>query len=208
LLHEFGVSDKDMLFFMERTPDMSHGGATGFTPPPGVTVHQIPPEKNIGQMMIDGELDAALHYRGWTSAVNRSTADLRNHPAIRTLFPDPLAEGIRYHAKTGLYPIHHGMCIRREIVERHPWVVPRLMSAFERANEIADQRRMEHVEPHIEQGLLPASARESLRKQVIRHGIASNRLVLETAARYSLEQGLTPRLMKLDEVFAMGSMET
>ena len=31
LQHEFGVAPKDMEFWMERTPDRSHGGATGFS---------------------------------------------------------------------------------------------------------------------------------------------------------------------------------
>lgn len=206
LQHEWGVSDRDMEFFMERTPDTSHGGATGFKPPEGVTVHQIPKEKSVGQMMLDGELDAALHYRGWASSVNRSTADLRNHPSIRTLFPDPHREGLRYYEKTGLYPINHGMCIKREILERHPWVALNLVRAFEKAAAIADQQRIEHVEAHIDIGLLPATAREAVRQRVIRHGIVANRQVLETAARYSHEQGLTPRLMSLEEVFAASTM--
>ncbi len=207
LQHEFGVADRDMEFFMERTPDKSHGGATGFKAPSGVTVHQIPPDRNIGQMMLDGELDAALHYRGWASSVNRSFLDLRADPAIATLFPDPHAEGVRYLAKTGLYPINHGMCIRREIVERDPWLVLNLLRAFERAAEIADRERAEHAEAHIEAGLLPASARAALAEPLIRHGILANRKVLETAAKYSLEQGLTPRLMRLDEIFAPATME-
>ncbi len=208
LLHEFGVADRDMEFFMERLPETSHGGATGFEAPPGVTVHQIPATKNVGQMMLDGELDAALHYRGWASAVNRSRADLRSHADIRTLFPDAQAEGVRYHEKTGLWPINHGMCIKREIAERHPWVVLNLVSAFQEAADIADSERLEHIEPHIELGLLPASAREAAKRSIIRHGIAANRHVLETAAQYSVEQGLTPRVMRLDEVFAKSAMGT
>jgi len=31
----------------------------------------------------------------------------------------------------------------------------------------------------------------------LRHGIKANRLILDTAGAYSLEQGLTPRLMRL-----------
>jgi hypothetical protein len=42
---------------------------------------------------------------------------------------------------------------------------------------------------------------------VLRHGIKANRLILETAAQYSLEQGLTPRLMRLDEIFAKSAMD-
>ena len=41
LQHEFGVAPKDMEFWMERTPEMSHGGATGFKAPPGVTVTRL-----------------------------------------------------------------------------------------------------------------------------------------------------------------------
>src|SRR5579883_855890 len=58
LQHEFGVRDRDVEWWMERVPELSHGGATGFKPPPGVTVKQIPLEKNIGAMLIAGELDA------------------------------------------------------------------------------------------------------------------------------------------------------
>src|SRR4051795_3259586 len=44
LQHEFGVEPREMQFWMERVPSHSHGGAVGFTPPPGVTIRQIPPE--------------------------------------------------------------------------------------------------------------------------------------------------------------------
>ena len=42
---------------------------------------------------------------------------------------------------------------------------------------------------------------------VLQHGIKANRKSLETAAQMSLEQGLTPRLMKLDEIFAASARE-
>jgi 4,5-dihydroxyphthalate decarboxylase len=206
LQHEFGVAPKDMEFWMERPPSHSHGGATGFVPPPGVTVNRIPLDKNIGSMMLAGELDAVLFYLVDPNLIDRSTADLSNHPDIKTLFPDPLAEGIRYYRKTGLYPINHGMVIKRELAEKHPWAVLNILKAFERANAAANRQRMEHTEYHVETGLLPADARKSLQVPIVSHGIAANRAVLETVAQYSQEQGLTPRLMKLDELFAASAM--
>lgn len=207
LEHEFGVAPRDMLFWMERTPSHSHRGALGFTPPPGVTVNQIPPEKNIGSMMLSGELEAVIHYIVDPNLVDRSTADLWNHPEIKPLFPDPAAEGVRYYRKTGIFPINHGMVLRKAIVEKHPWVVLNLYKAFERANEIADRERLAHVEYHLATGLLPVEAREALRVPLVRHGIRANRHVLETAAAYSQEQGLTPRRLALEEVFAANAME-
>jgi 4,5-dihydroxyphthalate decarboxylase len=206
LQHEFGVAPKDMEFWMERPPSHSHGGATGFVPPPGVTVNRIPLDKSIGSMMLAGELDAVLFYLVDPNLIDRSTADLWNHPDVKTLFPDPLAEGIRYYRKTGLYPINHGMVIRRELAEKHPWAVLNILKAFEHANAAANRQRVEHSEYHIETGLLPADARKSLQVPIISHGIASNRAVLETVAQYSMEQGLTPRLMRLDELFAASAM--
>jgi 4,5-dihydroxyphthalate decarboxylase len=207
LEHEFGVAPKDMQFWMERTPSHSHRGAIGFSPPPGMTIDQIPAEKNIGSMMLSGELDAAIHYIVNPNLVDRSTADLWNHPDVKPLFGDPVAEGIRYYRKTGIFPINHGMVIRKEIVEKHPWVVLNLYKAFERANEIANRERLEHTEYHCAAGLLSGEAREALRVPLVQHGIKANRKVLETAASYSHEQGLTSRLVALDEVFAASAME-
>ena len=66
---------------------------------------------------------------------------------------------------------------------------------------------MEHIEYHRAAGLIAPDAVKALAQPVLRHGIKANRKILETAAAYSLEQGLTPRLMKLDEVFAASTMD-
>ena len=207
LQHEWGVRPQDMEFWMERSPSHSHAGALGFKPPPGVTLHQIPEDKNIGTMMLAGELDATLLYYGRANLVDRSTADLANHPKVKYLFPDPFAEGIRYYRKNGIYPINHGMVVRRSIAEKHPWVITNLLAAFRRAGDIAERERAEHVDYHLETGLLPADARGALKSRLVSHGIKANRKVLETAAQYSAEQGLTPRLVKLEEVFAPATMD-
>jgi len=207
LQHEFGVEPRDMEFWMERVPSHSHRSATGFTAPPGVLIHQVPAEKNLGAMMLSGELQAVIHYIVDPNLVDRSTADLWNHPEIKPLFPDPLAEGIRYYRKTGIFPINHGMVIRRSIAEKHPWVILNLMKAFERANTIAERQRVEHAEYHLAAGLLPEGSKEALRAPLLRHGIKANRKVLETAAQYSYEQGLTPRPVGLDEAFAASTLE-
>jgi len=207
LQHEFGVAPADMEFWMERVPTHSHAGATAFKPPPGVTIHQIPAAKSIGSMMVSGELEVVIHYIVNKNLVDRSTVDLANHPEIKTLFPDPWAEGVRFYRKTNIYPINHGMVVKSALVEKHPWVVLNLLKAFEAANEIANQQRIEQAEYHAVAGLIPPEAAKALKQPIIRHGIAANRHTLETAAAYSVEQGLTPRLMQLDEIFAASTMD-
>jgi 4,5-dihydroxyphthalate decarboxylase len=204
LQHEFGVHAEDIEFWMERTPEMSHGGATGFTPPPGVVVKQIPADKSIGSMMLAGELDAVLHYLANRNLVDRSRADLASHPDFKYLFPDPIAEGIRFYRKTGLFPINHQAVVRRDIFEKEPWVVLNLIKAFNRANEIANAQRLDHVDYHLATGLLAGDAKTP----VLHHGVKANRRVIETIAQYSLEQGLTQRLIKIEELYAPNALES
>ena len=204
LEHEFGVQPRDMDWWMERVPSHSHRGAIGFTPPPGVTIRQVPAEKNLGTMMLAGEIDATVHYIANANLVDRSRIDLWNHPDIRPLFSDPVAEGVRYYKKTGLLPINHGMVVKRELAARHPWILLNVLKAFERANQIAERERLEHAQYHVATGLVSA---EALHTPLVRHGVRANRLVLETAAQYSEEQGLTPRRVRLEELFAASTID-
>jgi 4,5-dihydroxyphthalate decarboxylase len=205
---EFGVAAKDMIFFMERLPTRSHGGAIGFKPPQGVTVNSIPPEKSIASMILAGELDACMSYVGIPGDLDRSAADLEAHPDIRPLFSDSAAEAIRYYKKTGIYPINHGMVVKRAVFERHPWVVLNILRAFNAANDIAERERREHVAYHLETGLVPPEYRRPLATRLIQYGVRANRATLETAAKYSNQQGLTPRVMPMEELFAPNALDS
>ena len=202
---EFGVAPKDLTFFMERLPNRSHAGAIGFKPQ-GVSVNHIPPEKTIASMMLAGELDACMSYSGVPNLVDRSDADLTKHPDIKPLFADPAAEGVRYYKKTGIYPINHGMVMKRETYDKDPWIALNILKAFDAANAIAEAERQEQLAYHFEAGLVPAEYRAALGKPLISFGLRANREVLETAARYSNQQGLTPRVMTMEELFAPNAL--
>jgi 4,5-dihydroxyphthalate decarboxylase len=209
LENEFGVAPKDMIFFMERLPARSHAGAIGFTMPPGVTINQIPPEKSIASMMLSGELDACMSYnRKQGDLIDRSDVDLDNHPDIQPLFADPAAEAIRYYRKAGIYPINHGMVVKRTVFEREPWVAINILRALNEANNIADGERRGHVAYHLETGLVPPEYRKALATQIVTHGLKANRATLETAARYSNQQDLTPRVVPMDELFAANVLDS
>ncbi len=182
LSEEFGVQPREIEWFMERTPEQSHGGATAFAPPEGVTVHSVPPDKNVGQMILDGELDATLVYIARGGAIDRSTIDLKRHPAMRPLFPDPRAEAQRYFDKTGMYPINHTVIMRRSLADANPALLQQLFDTF-----VAGQRCVESDPDAV---IAPLT-----------YGIAAARPVLETIARYTHEQGLARRRVDLAEIF-------
>lgn len=202
LADEFGVQPRDMVWYMERSPAKSHGGATGFTAPPGVELHYIPTTTNMGEMMVNGELDATLLYLPGNNLIDRSRIDLEARSDIRTLFPDPVAEAKRYYTKTGMFPINHTVVVRRSVLERHPWVALSLYDAFVRAKAAVKSDRDANLEGQIAAGLLDETAVAALATDPMPYGVVAARRELETIARYDFEQGLASRLVGLDELFA------
>jgi 4,5-dihydroxyphthalate decarboxylase len=206
LQHEFGVHPKEIEWFMERTPDLSHGGATAFKPPPGVTVHPIPAATNIGEMMVREELDATLLYLTNPNVVDRSRIDLHNDPRFKPLF-SRAAEAMRYFAKTGIYQINHGMVLRRSIYERYPWAALNIYNAFVKARAAVLRARDVTLARHFELGLLGDSVKRALATDPMAYGVKTNRKVLETITQYVHEQGLSQRRVALEELFAPSTMD-
>src|SRR5882757_6017671 len=206
LQHEFGVHARDIAWFMERNPDKSHGGATGFTAPAGVRVEQIPVSTSMGEMLLRGELDGALHYLVDKNLLDRSRVDVS--AVTRHLFADPAAEGRRFYAKTGLFPINHTVVVRRTLLEKHPWVALNLYSAFVAAKEEIVRYGQSYLQWYFEAGLLDGNVKRTLAEHdPLAYGFKTSRPVLETIARYVHEQGLSARRVELKEIFASSALD-
>jgi len=207
LQHEFNVSPLDIDWYMERTEELSHASATGFQPPKGLKFQRIPESENIGTMLLAGKIDASLLYLNEVNLVDRSRVDLRNRTEVRTLFKDQAAEGVRYFRKTGFYPINHCVVFKREVAEKYPWAVLNVFKAFDEAkNSVRDQGRAAAA-VYFDLGLLPAEQKKALDADPYAYGFKANRKVLEAIIQFSFEQGLTPRLLKLEEVFHPATLD-
>lgn len=207
LADEFGVDARDIEWYMERRPNQSHGGATGFTPPPGVRLNYIPESSNIGAMLVEGTLDATLLYipnfvKANENLVDRSSVDIS--AVTQPLFPSPAAEAHRYFRATGIYPINHCAVVRRRIVEQHPWVAANLTAAFERVLAGLARRRASLLGPLAETGVLDARTASGVADEIMLCGVEPNRRILETVLRYVHEQGLSSRAVAVEELFAPG----
>jgi 4,5-dihydroxyphthalate decarboxylase len=206
LEHEFGVRPQDTIWSMERNDDKSHGTSTGFRPPPGVELHHIPPTTNIGEMLLNGELDACVHYIANNNLVDRSRADLSRDPRITHLF-DREAEAKRYYEKTGVFPINHIVVVKRALYERHPWVTLNLYAGFERAKEQVRKDAEAFLAINAEVGALDRDTRKVLSRDVLPYGLKSSRHVLEMVTQYVHEQGLCDRRVALEEIFAPNTLD-
>jgi 4,5-dihydroxyphthalate decarboxylase len=201
LQSEFGVAPTEIEWFMERVPERSHGGVTGFTPPPGVRLSYMSPTTDLAQMLVAGEIDAALHTIAATNLVDRGRIDLRRRSEVRRLF-DPIAEGQRYYAKTEIFPINHCVVVRRSVLARQPWVALNVYDAFLAAKDRLTQRRLTDLETHFELGWLDGGVREIVAKDPYAYGIVANRRVLATLCDALRDQGLVERPVAVEEIFA------
>jgi 4,5-dihydroxyphthalate decarboxylase len=214
LEHDFGVSQYKVDWYMERTEELSHGGATGFVPPKGISFHRIPPDKSLASMLVNHELDVAAVNRAFqreTNVIDRSThirASEGDWSKVKPLFPDIMAEGMRFFKKHGYIPANHAYVIRGDVHRKYPWLAFNLFSGFVKAKAVAQERLAEN----IPSGLIFGREYLSKTRQIFGadpfpYGIKENRPMLETIIDYSYEQGLTPNKNKIEDLFAPSTLD-
>ncbi|HEY2790717.1 MAG TPA: hypothetical protein VGJ28_00065 [Micromonosporaceae bacterium] len=200
--HDLPVDAVDYVTGGQETPGRSEKAK--LTLPERIRHRSIGPAETLSEMLVSGEI-TALH----TPRVpGPFTA---GDPRVRRLFPDVVAAEKAYFAETGLFPIMHVVVVRRDVYEAYPWVAQSLTKAFRIAKDIGTQtiydtsalRFMEPwLTPHLEQ------ARALLGPDFWSYGLEPNRAVLSTFLRYHHEQGLSPRLLSPDELFAPETAES
>jgi 4,5-dihydroxyphthalate decarboxylase len=208
LQHEYGVDLKSIDWYMERPPEKSHGGATGFTPPEGIRLQYIPTTTDIGEQLATGGLDATLLYlANADNLVDRSQRVFGADSGVHLLFPDQESESSRYFQKTGIFPVNHCVAVRKDIVDRYPWAMLNLYSAFLGAKEIAQKQAIAATEPFFETGVLPLGGREAVTRDLFPYGVKANEELLHMITQFSFEQGLTHHQLGLEEIFYPPSLE-
>jgi 4,5-dihydroxyphthalate decarboxylase len=213
LEHDFGVSQYKIHWYMERSEEMSHGAATGFKPPAGISFNRVAQNKSLASTLLENELDAAHVASPWVlqaNALDRSSriAGKGDWRKISPLFPDRMAEGARFFKKHGFLPVNHTYIIRGDIYKKHPWVAFSLYNGFIKAKTLAREQLLERIPTALFFGSeYAAMTRELIGDDPFPYGIKANQAMLDTIISYSHEQGLTPRKMTVKELFAEETLD-
>ena len=211
--HDHGVSQYKVHWYMERTEEMSHGGATGFEPPEGISFQRVPPDKSLASMLLANELDiasvnpAALSEPGGQgpNLVDRSwrirgQGDLSK---IKPMFPDRIAEGSRFFKEHGFIPANHTYVIRGDVYRENPWVALNLYNAFVQAKELSVRMLPARMPTDLVFGNdYMRQTRAVFGDDPYPYGIKANEAMLNTLIDYSHEQGLTKKRANIEEMFA------
>jgi 4,5-dihydroxyphthalate decarboxylase len=172
--------------------------------PPGVRMEDAPEGATISALLERGEIDGFIAPR----APHLANKD---DPNIGWLFADPIAAGRDYFRRTGIFPIMHVTGIRRELVEKHPWLPAAVLKAFSESKakclEALEETSASKVTlPFVEEQL--RAARELMGHDFWSYGLAANRKVLERFLRYHHAEGLSSRLVTPEELFHPSTHES
>ena len=170
--------------------------------PDGVRLDNAPEGKTISQLLARGR-DRRLH-----RAARRRRSQAKN---IGWLFRDPVAAAKDYYKRTGIFPIMHLIGVRRTLVEKHPWLPAAVLKAFEQSKAAAmahlwDTSATKVTLPFVEERV--AEARALMGDDYWPYGVEANRKTLETFLRHHHSQGLSSRLVKVEELFHPGTLES
>jgi 4,5-dihydroxyphthalate decarboxylase len=108
-----------------------------------------------------------------------------------------------------MFPLMHALGIRKELATRHPWLAVSLFKAFQASKELC-MRDLQQV--NFLRSSLPWLGDDVRRVQALmgedywRYGIAENQLELDAMTRYAFEDGLTPRVVAVEELFAPSTL--
>lgn len=203
---EFNVKPEDFEWYQER---VEHRIPVKI--PEKVRINTVKPDKNIRDMLAAGELDAIL-YGGAGQLVDRSQTPLHRNSNFRWLFEDVQNEEERFFKKTGIFPINHVIVVRKEILEKHPWVAVNLYMAFERAKQLSyqlDEKVHDFVSaPNLIWYRSHLKEQEKIFGQdPYPYGFKANRHVLDKLSDYLFKQGLAERKVEPEELFFENTLE-
>jgi 4,5-dihydroxyphthalate decarboxylase len=201
---DYGIKPSDVIWVRGGIDDPSRPEKITIKLPPGVRLENAPEGRTISQLLASGDIDAFIAPRVPTLAG-------KANPNIGWLFPDPIAAGQDYFKRTGIFPIMHVTGIRRELVEKHPWLPAAVLKALEQSKakclqELADTATSKCTLPFVEEQL--KAARELMGFDFWSYGLAPNRKVLETFLRHHHAQGLSSRVVSPEEMFHPSTHES
>ncbi len=195
LQDHYGVDLKTIEWWCQEEEDIA------LQPAAWMKVRRVSEGGNIDQMLVKGELDAAIYPELLPSIRNRS-------PEVGFLFPDHKKAEMEFYRNSGIYPIMHTVVIRNEILNRHPWAAISMMQGFQQAKEICYQRMRNP------RNLAVVWAEELLREQEAVFGkdpwpynLEDNRKNLELAVRYAHDEGMIKVRPKIEDLFFPSSLE-
>jgi 4,5-dihydroxyphthalate decarboxylase len=198
LQHEYGITSKDIHWYVGPLNDLAEKAAIPPNLPRDIAIAAAPNGRTLEDMFAAGELDALF-----TNYI--PDLFLERTSGIARLFPDYKRIEQDYYRRTRIFPVMHIVVVRADVYRRYPWVAASLYRAFCEAKDLAleglyDSDALHLAFPwlleHIEE------AKKNFGPDYWSYGLEANRPAFQAIGQYLYEQGLAPRALVAEELFA------
>jgi 4,5-dihydroxyphthalate decarboxylase len=183
LQHEHGVDLRKITWVLSGDEHVAE-----FRPPANVV--PIEPGKTLEQMLLDGEIAAAIGIQV-------------DSPDVKTLIANPKQAAAAALGERGLYPINHTVVVRNDVLDANPDVAADLFDAFAQAKKLY-VRRLRTGTSETRSGDDQASLHQmvmDIAGDPLPYGIEPNRQMLDAILQFSVEQGILTKPFTVEELF-------
>ncbi len=194
LIDEYGVDMSKITWYVD---DEEHVQALQL---PAYVKHTNP-GRSLADMMADGEIQAGFH---GNAGVGRTGNPTGGWQKVEAHYPDlfPNAEELEadWYKRTGIYPMHGTIVVKDSVLKEHPWVAKSIYNAFSQAkNEWLAKFDPSTAKTASDKKY--AAYQKIVGRDVLPYGVEANIKTIEALADTAFKQGLTPRKMKVEELF-------
>jgi len=129
LRHEYGVDlDKVTWLTLDESHLAEHRDPSN--------CQRLPAGANLGQMMLQGEIAAAILGN-----------DMPKDPRVRTLIPDPDTAAKQWYRREGIIPINHMFVVREELSKQRPDIVREIFRMIVESRKLAPESATASMPP-------------------------------------------------------------
>ena len=207
LQEQYGVKPEEIEWISVQKDSAANltGGASNWEKirPAGVSITDAPADEDESTLLISGKVDAILH-----PAEPKVYQD--RNPIVERLFKDHRTVERDYFSETGIFPIMHCVAIRNETAKVNPWLPKAVFEAYSKAkfNDYHYMRKLGWVMDSLPwYGQEFNETRELMGDNFYPYGLEASKASFEAAFRFTYEQGLSNRLVTLEEMFEKSTLK-
>lgn len=190
MIREAGVEIPSIKWTVGFIAGASAGRPQGDLPP---YVTEAPDGQSLTQMLLNGDLDALM------SQTPKEFYD-PDSPIVR-IYPDFRKDEQAYYQRTGIYPAHHIVGVRKELADREPWVLRSLFNALEESKQrhFASRRKLADTTPWVLADIEEATA--VIGEDWSPSGVEPNAKMIQHLCDELYAQGLTSKIVDGSTIF-------
>lgn len=169
--------------------------------PTGLSITPIDADQTLSQMLFARELDLIIS--------PDAPIGFEREEGIRRLLADARAAEVDYFVRSGIFPIMHIVVMKRSLYEESPWVARETFRALDEARSAAMARLRDPGFAAVSLAWITDAEREQrqiLGEDAWSYGLRHNRKAVEAFIVACHSQGLTDRLVSVEELFVSSAV--